>query len=204
LLIAQCRTSTNGQPNLQPLLRFLDRQAQTIEEANWGRAMASWGLLDVLILKAMALQVLGDVVQALSVLQQALILSEPEGFVLAFVDEGTPMARLLYQATECGIMPEYVGRLLAAFETTDERRIEKEKRTSAPPLTRPPALIEPLTKRELEILELIADGLSNREIADRLIISVGTVKVHARNIYGKLQVSRRTEAIARARHLGLL
>jgi LuxR family maltose regulon positive regulatory protein len=157
-----------------------------------------------LILKAMALQALGDVAQALSVLQQALTLSEPDGFVLAFVDEGTPMAQLLYQVTECGIMPEYAGRLLTAFETTDEHRINEENRAPTLLLTRPPALIEPLTKRELEILELIAEGLSNRKIADRLVISVGTVKVHARNIYGKLQVSRRTEAVARAQHLGLL
>ena len=71
------------------------------------------------------------------------------------------------------------------------------------PLHHPP-IVEPLTERERQILQLIAEGLTNKEIAHNLVLSVGTVKVHAHNIYGKLQVNRRTEAVARARELGLL
>jgi LuxR family maltose regulon positive regulatory protein len=164
---------------------------------SWRGVVGSWGLLDILILKTMALQAQGDIAQALSILQQALTLAEPEGLVLVFVDEGTPMAQLLRLAADHGIATDYVDRLLAAFS-------DLRPASSAPPSKGEAKLIEPLTQRELQVLQLIADGLSNREIADKLVISLGTVKVHARNIYGKLQVSRRTEAVARARHLGLL
>ncbi len=203
-LIARYRISTDGQPDLQPLFRYLDRQSRIINDVGWGRLTRGWGLLDILILKTMALHAQGEIDQALVVLHRALELSEPEGFVLAFVEEGAPMARLLYQIVGRGIMPEYVGRLLAAFEITGKHEIEKEQRCPEPLRTHAPALIEALTRREIEILQLVAAGLSNREIADKLVISLGTVKVHTRNIYGKLQVRRRTEAVARARNLGLL
>jgi LuxR family maltose regulon positive regulatory protein len=106
------------------------------------------------------------------------------------------MARLLYQVAQQGIVPEYVGYLLMAFEPQDE--------TKSPKTPDPKALIEPLSKREIEVLQLVAEGLTNREIAQRLSISLGTVKVHNSNIYGKLGVNSRTQAVARARTLGLL
>jgi LuxR family maltose regulon positive regulatory protein len=108
------------------------------------------------------------------------------------------MAQLLSAAAGQGLMPDYIGRLLAAFEAEEQRSEDRPDRPPAQPL------IEPLSQRELEVLQLIAEGLSNREISERLFIAVDTVKGHSRRIYGKLQVQRRTEAVARARELGLL
>ena len=107
------------------------------------------------------------------------------------------MAQLLYEAAARGIAPEYVGRLLAAFP---ESEFEPPSEVPKPQA----GLVEPLSAREIEVLQLVAEGLSNREIAQRLFISPATVKVHNRNIYGKLGVNSRTQAIARARTLGIL
>jgi LuxR family maltose regulon positive regulatory protein len=111
------------------------------------------------------------------------------------------MERLLSETAVREKMPDYVGKLLAAFEA------EAQGHTSESPAFTPPAaqpLVEPLSERELEVLQLVAEGLSNREISERLFLALSTVKGHNRNIYGKLQVQRRTEAVARARELGLL
>jgi LuxR family maltose regulon positive regulatory protein len=131
-------------------------------------------------------------------LGEALALAEPGGFIRIFVDQAAPMAQLLLEAASRGVMPDYVGKLLAAFKA------EKRKSEDKPGL--PPArlLIEPLSPRELEVLQLIAQGLSNHEICERLFLALDTVKGHNRRIFDKLQVQRRTEAIARARELGLL
>lgn len=154
-------------------------------------------IIEILALKARALHQKGDLDQALQELARALALAEPEGYQRTFVDEGEPMARLLYQAVARGISPEYAGRLLAALA---------QESPQAPPAGKAPAgdLVEPLSERELEVLGLIAEGLSNGEIASRLYISLSTVKGHTTNIFGKLGVKNRTQAVARARSLGLL
>lgn len=108
------------------------------------------------------------------------------------------MRQLMLEASARGIMPDYIARLLAAFESENT---QSEKNLSVP--TSQP-LIEPLSPRELEVLNLIAQGLSNHEISRRLFLALDTVKGHNRRIYDKLQVQRRTEAVARARELGLL
>lgn len=162
-------------------------------------------LIQVQMLRSLALQAKHDVDEALTALEHALSLAEPGGYVRIFVDEGEPMARLLYQAAARGIAPEYAGRLLAAFEieTKDESGGSVTPPSSS--VVRPPSpLIEPLSGREIEVLDLIAEGLSNREIALRLFIAPSTVKVHTRNIYSKLGVKSRTHAVARARALGIL
>jgi LuxR family maltose regulon positive regulatory protein len=133
------------------------------------------------------------------VLERALSLAQPEGYVRIFVDEGEPMARLLTIALSRGIAPDYVRRLLAAFPTTEPERAAPQK-----PQALASDLIEPLSERELEVLQLIAEGLTNREIASRLFLALNTVKAHTRNIYGKLDVHSRTQAIARTQALGLL
>ena len=155
-------------------------------------------VLEILLLQAFARQTQGDLPAALVPLKRALTLAEPEGYIRIFVDEGAPMAQLLSEAAAHGIMPDYIGKLLAVFEA-DERKSEGESYL-------PPAqpLIEPLGQRELEVLQLMAQGLSNREISERLFLALSTVKGHNRNIFDKLQVQRRTEAVARARELGLL
>jgi len=155
-------------------------------------------------LQALVLQVGGDTTGAVAALQGALALAQPGGFVRTFVDEGPPMARLLLAAKTRGIMPGYTARLLAAFEKTtkDQRLRTKDKEVSS--VLRPSSFVEDLSAREIEVLELITEGLTNREVATRLFVSLNTVKAHTRNIYGKLGVHSRTQAIARAQELGLL
>jgi len=97
------------------------------------------------------------------------------------------------------MMPDYIGKLLAALEADAHK---SEDTSSLPPPAQP--LIEPLSPRELEILHLMAAGLSNQEMCEQLFLALSTVKGHNRTIFGKLQVQRRTEAVARARELGLL
>jgi LuxR family maltose regulon positive regulatory protein len=151
------------------------------------------------MLQALASQARGDTDQAMDVLEQALTLAEPGGFIRIFVDEGPPMARLLYEAATRGIAPDYARRLLAIFPIAEPEQIDPTK-TQAPKSE----LVEPLSEREIEVLQLIAEGLTNSEIATRLFLSLNTVKVHTRNIYGKLGVHNRTQAVARARALGVL
>ena len=128
----------------------------------------------------------------------ALALAEPGGFIHLFVDEGRPMAHLLSEAAALGMMPDYTGKLLAACEDEEHEGEDTSYRPPAQPL------IEPLSQRELEVLHLMAQGLSNQEMSERLFLALDTVKGHNRKIFGKLQVQRRTEAVARARELGLL
>ena len=108
------------------------------------------------------------------------------------------MALLLSEAAARGIRPDSIGKLLAAFQAEAQPRPD----TPALPFAQP--LVEPLSQRELEILQLIAQGLSNREISERLFLALSTVKGYNQNIFAKLQVQSRTEALARARALGLL
>jgi LuxR family maltose regulon positive regulatory protein len=156
-------------------------------------------VIEILILQALVAQAMGETDRAMHVLEQALHLAEPEGFIRIFVDEGPPMARLLYASLSRGIAPDYISRLLAAFPI-----VEQEQTTSLRAQAPSPELIEPLSEREIEILQRIARGLTNPEIAARLYLSLNTVKVHTRNIYGKLGVNSRTQAVARARALGIL
>ncbi len=147
-------------------------------------------VIEVLALRAVANQSRGRLEEALADLEKGLALAEPQGYVRVFVDEGLPMAELLGVLNKRGTKPEYVGRLLAAFP-------EKAGRESS-------GLAEPLTDRELEVLALVAKGLSYLEIAERLVISLNTVRFHVKSIYGKLSSHNRTVAIERAKSLGLL
>jgi len=155
--------------------------------------------LKALVLLAVAFDAAGERPGAVEVLDEALALAEPGGFIRLFVDEGAPMARLLREALSRGVRPEYVRRLLAAFPFDDAE-------WAASPATRVAGsrLAEPLSSRELEVLALIARGLTNQEIALRLYLSLHTVKSHAHTIYAKLGVSSRTQAVARGRALGYL
>jgi LuxR family transcriptional regulator, maltose regulon positive regulatory protein len=151
--------------------------------------------LEILILQVLAHEAANDISVALLPLQQALVLAAPERVALPFITAGPPMARLLAQAAENKITSAYTAQLLAAMAT--------ETPTTTPE-TPPQPLIEPLSERELEVLQLVAQGLSNRQIAERLYLALPTIKGHNRNIYQKLNVNRRTQAVAKARKLDLL
>jgi LuxR family maltose regulon positive regulatory protein len=132
-------------------------------------------------------------------LERALTLAKTGGFVRIFVDEGPPMARLLYDALSRGMAADYARRLLTAFPVGEMAQTGPSRTQAATS-----ELIEPLSKREIQVLQLIAEGLTNREIATKLFLSLNTVKVHTRNIYGKLDAHNRTQAVARGRALGIL
>ncbi|HZU69160.1 MAG TPA: LuxR C-terminal-related transcriptional regulator [Ktedonobacteraceae bacterium] len=154
-------------------------------------------VLELLLLEALAWAAQRERNAACSALSRALSLAEPQGYVRLFVDEGTPVRDLLRHLLARGVSPHSAATLLAAFG-------EPAGEDTARFLSHPDGLIEPLTKREQEVLQLLAEGASNREIAQRLIVSTGTVKKYVYNICGKLGVQSRTQALARARSLHLL
>jgi LuxR family maltose regulon positive regulatory protein len=168
------------------------------------RATAS-DVLRALLLKALALDAFGPSEAALAVLEEAMARAEPQGCVRAFVDLGGPMRRLLEKATE-GARPRYTALLLEAMQA-HLAAIAPAASPAAPaqaPVDAAAALAEPLSQRELEILTLIYKGLSNQAIGEQLFLSLSTVKWHNQNLFGKLDVQRRTEAVARALELNLL
>jgi LuxR family maltose regulon positive regulatory protein len=177
ILIEQPRHSpVMGDPN--DVTSLLGRLLDSAEKA--GR----WGsVIEILILQA-----LSRPQDSLAPLRRALSLAEPEGYARLFVDEGPPMAELLRAAAQRGALPDYVGRLLALFST-------------APSAARAP---DALTEREVEILRLVAAGLPNQEIANRLVVSLSTVKTHITHVYSKRGAANRIQAVARARELKLL
>jgi LuxR family maltose regulon positive regulatory protein len=182
-----------AQGNPSEALAVVEPQRQQAE----AKKMAG-RLLLVMAVQSVVLFAQGEKVHAVQVLTEALALAEPGGYIRLFVDEGDAMAELLSAAAAQGIRPDYVNKLLAVFKGE-----MKEERPAAP-VSGTSFLIEPLSQRELEILKLITQGLSNREIGERLFLALDTIKGHNRKIFDKLQVQSRTEAIARARELGLL
>jgi LuxR family maltose regulon positive regulatory protein len=185
ILIAQ------GRPD--KVLLFLEALLARMEQQGRTRLV-----IETALLKALALQVQGDIAQALTALERALSLAEPAGFVRIFVDEGPSMAHLLHEAAARGVAPEYVARLLAAFP-----QVESPMQHAPRPAERS-HMVEPLSERELEVLRLLASGLSNPEIARKLYVAVSTVRSHTKSIYGKLNAHSRWEAVQQARELGLL
>jgi LuxR family maltose regulon positive regulatory protein len=188
VLIAQGRMETKG-PLLHEAARLLARLRQAAESA--GRVGR---VIELLCLEATALQARGDLDPAWAALRRALELAEPEGYVRTFVDEGAPMADLLGEAARRAIAPDFVNGLLAAFK--------REACDSVP--RSQPALVEPLTQREIEILQSMSGALSNREIAKELYLSLNTIKWYTSRIYGKLGVGNRSAAVERARELSLI
>jgi len=179
-------------PFLQDVLRLL---ARLLWDAEAKARLCS--VLEILVLRVLALEAQGDRTSALSTLERALVLAAPEGYIRLFVDEGASMQALLRHARGRSAVPWYVATLLSAFG-------EQNVSDLPLPAARPSALLEPLTEREREVLRLLLEGASNREIAHRLVLSVNTVKRHVYNICGKLGVQNRSQAIIRARDLNLL
>jgi len=173
----------------------LQMLARLLQEAEHNARGGS--IIEILLLQALAWQALAQQEQALATLERALVLAELEGYMRLFLDEGPALLALLRLAHAQGIAPHYITRLLVASG-------EQPSASAAVPTPRSTVLVEPLTERELEVLHLIAAGASNEEIAEQLVIAIGTVKRHVSNIFGKLTVSNRTQAVARAQAIGLL
>ncbi len=184
-------TALSAQGQAAQALLLLVSHRTRMEQA--GRADEA---LKTLVAQALALQTVGRLEEALLVLSEALLLAEPGGFVRTFVDEGQAMATLLTALSERGTLPDYTAQLLAAWCSApmpgaDLAHLQRIG-------------VEPLSERELDILRLIQQGQSNQGIGETLFLSLHTVKWHNQNIFDKLQVKRRTEAVARALALKLL
>ncbi len=162
----------------------------------WGAAM------ELRILRSLALGRQGNTRGAEADLERALALAEPEGYVRLFLDEGQPMQMLLARwlaHAGAGRLRDYAMRVLSHFDA-EPHGIPAAQEAVSPTGD----LVEPLSQRELEVLHLIALGRTNKEIARQLVVAPGTVKAHTSHIYRKLDVANRTEAVARARQLGIL
>jgi LuxR family maltose regulon positive regulatory protein len=183
LWIAQSM-SYQSESLLVNVVDLLDRLRRASESGGW-----TWYLIQVLTLLALAYQVQGRPEKGQHALNQALTLAEPNRFMRIFLDEGEPVIDMLRRSAARRDVSGYLRQLFTA--------VEGDPVPSLPPL-------DPLSEREMDVLRLLAKGLSNKEIADRLFITPGTVKVHASNIYGKLGVSGRAQAAAWGRELGLL
>jgi LuxR family maltose regulon positive regulatory protein len=173
----------------------LKKQYQLAADAGW-----QYGVMEILTLQALAAPAAAD---AIAFLAEALKLAQPEGYIRTFVDKGEPIAELLQQVAEQGIAMEYITKILTAFKAGKTTRVKADVSTSGPHVIAE-SMAEPMSERELEVLRLVTIGLSNREISQRLVISIGTVKTHIHNILGKLDARDRNHAIIRAREIGLV
>lgn len=181
---------------LRDAIGYLEGLLKAAEE---GSRMNS--VIEILILLALAHQLQEDMPAALSSLERALKLAEPEGYIRIFVDEGAAMEKLLRKAVTSKSTPDYVAILLLAFEA-ERKGIGEETSPSAAPVSS--SLIEPLSQRELNILRLFKTELSGPEIAQELVIALSTVRTHTKSIYNKLNVNSRRGAVKKAIELGLI
>lgn len=188
LVMARVLIVQGDAASVQRALALLTPLSKAVEQE--GRIAV---LIEALALDSLAQWRRGERAGALNALERALRLAEPEGYIHLLTDLGLPMARLLQEARARKVMPDYVEKLLAAFGSIPS--LSSGLQDSVP---------EPLSPRELEVLQMIAAGLTNREIAAQLVISSETVKKHTGTIYSKLGVKSRTQAAAKARQLSLL
>ncbi len=191
LTLARVLVAENQIPSA---LALLDRLLQAAEAC---KRVGS--VIEISIVQALAYQSHGNTSAALAALDRALTLAEPEGYIRTFVTEGEPLRGLIEKQkhVEGHQSIEYVTKLLAAFTSLADTSQSARN-------NQPSAMLDSLSPRELEVLRLIEQGLSNQEIADRLFLAVSTIKGYTRTLFDKLQVQRRTEAVVRARELGLL
>ena len=181
---------------LHDAMGLLERLLKAADE---GGRMGS--VIEILVLQALAHQMQEEIPAALTSLERALKLAEPEGYMRIFLSEGSNMAELIREIAKRGFSPNYTGKLLSEFEA-ERKGLDVE----TPPSTSPASssLIEPLSQRELDILRLFKTELSGPEIAQELVIALSTVRTHTKSIYSKLNVNSRRAAVKRAIELGLI
>ena len=168
-------------------LKKLEALQVGTDTANWNQEQ-----LKVMLLQAIAIFEQGEKDRAVRLMDKVLTLTEPEGFIRIFVEQGMPMCKLLSETALQGITPNYISQLMSAFKGEKKEHEEIQ------------CLIDPLSQREIEVLKLIAQGFSNHEIGEKLFLALDTVKGHNRRIFSKLDVKNRTMAIAKARSLAIL
>jgi LuxR family maltose regulon positive regulatory protein len=198
VLLARSQSMRDERSRLE-VVRLLERLLQAAEA---GQRTGS--VIEILVLLALAHHAQGDIA-ALAPLERALTLAEPEGYVRTFVDEGPPIAHLLSATAAQDIMPDYIGKLLAAFPKAEDRGLRTEFAESSHSVLSPQSslLVEPLSQRELDVLRLLRTDLNGPDIARELMVSLSTIRTHTRNIYDKLGVTNRRAAIRRAEELDL-
>ena len=197
LVLAKILVSQNTQQSLREADELLDRLWSRVDESNNIR----WAV-EVRALQALLEDAKGSRTKALSLLQQALELAEPGGVLRVFVDLGPQMADLLTLLQRHSGTSDFIARILQAFSPSDTKGIDLIY--NSPVVANQVALIEPLTIREMEVLEMLAQRLTAKEIGSSLFISERTVKRHTANIYQKLGVNSRQQAVASAALLGIL
>ena len=197
ILLAQFRINHQGS-SIREAIGLLERLLSAAEEGD-----RTGSVIEILVLQALAHHAGGDTPAALLPLERALTLAEPEGYVRTFVDEGPPMSELLREAAGHGILRDYTGRLLTAFEAERQPGAGVSS-LSTSPAPHPQPLIEPLSQRELDVLRLFRTELSGPEIARELVIGLSTVRTHTKSIFSKLGVNNRRAAVRRAEELGLI
>jgi LuxR family maltose regulon positive regulatory protein len=195
ILLAQYK-SDRKENSLRGATGLLERLLQAAEE---GRRMGS--AIEILVLQALAHQLQGDASAALTSLERAIQLAEPEGYIRIFLNEGAGMAQLIREAAGQGMMPDYTGKLLSAFETESQASVARAGKSH---LAASQPLVEPLSQRELDVLRLFRTELSGPEIARELVVALSTVRTHTKSIYSKLGVNSRRAAVRRAEELGLI
>lgn len=162
--------------------RLLEKMCQQVQQMGWG-----YGLIVVRIMQALTAL---DNEAAVKYLSDALTLAKEDKFIRSFVDQGGALVPLLREAARRGVTPAYVGEILAAFEAEGDAGL--------------PDHVEALSKREMEVLRLLAAGMTNAQIAEQLVVSVSTVKSHVHHICGKLGAENRTQAVVCAQEFGIL
>jgi LuxR family maltose regulon positive regulatory protein len=175
---------------------LIELQGGAEEEEEWGR----W--IEILAMKALVLDGMGFHTEALNILGQALRQAKSESYIRTFIDLGKPMRDLLLTAGKSKdflLYYDYIDQLLMAFN----KQKEEPKEILAVSFNSQP-LAEPLSEREIEVIRLLATGVSNQEIAREFVISVNTVKKHISNIFSKLGVKTRLQAVDKARQLGII